>query len=127
MAVTVKVKETSGPRLEIGQELAPDTLQTFPTRTPFMYMSIWLYVGRFPELPGLKETVAVPALILAVTFEGDVGFEYTIGGTIMTHADCPVEFVVEPEGHGVGADEPVTETYDPIGAATSDAAPTNAT
>jgi len=75
MAVTMKVNVTSGPRLEIGQELAPDTLQTFPARTPFMYMSIWLYVGRFPELPGLKETVAVPLLILAVTFEGDVGFE----------------------------------------------------
>ena len=75
MAVTVKVNVTSGPRLEIGQELTPDTLQTFPAKSPFMYMSIWLYVGRFPELPGLKETVAVPALILAVTFEGDVGFE----------------------------------------------------
>jgi len=78
MAVTVKVKETSGPRLEIGQELAPDTLQTFPARTPFMYMSIWLYVGRFPELPGLKETSAVPLLIDAETLEGAVGFEKTV-------------------------------------------------
>ena len=127
MAVTVKVKETSGPRLEIGQELAPDTLQTFPAKSPFMYMSIWLYVGRFPELPGLKETVAVPALITALTADGAVGLEYTIAGAIATHADCPVELVVVPEGHGVGADEPVTETYDPIGAATSDAAPTDAT
>ena len=50
-----------------------------------------------------------------------------MGGVVLTHADCPVELVVEPEGHGVGADAPVTETYDPIGAATSDAAPTNAT
>ena len=75
----MNVNLTSGPRLEIGQELAPDTLQTFPARTPFMYMSIWLYVGRFPELPGLKETVAVPLLIDAETLEGAVGFEKTVG------------------------------------------------
>ena len=75
----VNVKTTSGPRFAIGQALVPATLQTFPARTPFMYMSIWLYVGRFPELPGLKETVAVPLLIDAETLEGAVGFEKTVG------------------------------------------------
>jgi hypothetical protein len=41
-------------------------------------MSIWLYVGRFPELPALKETSAVPLLIDAETLEGAVGFEKTV-------------------------------------------------
>ena len=107
MAVTVKVKETSGPRLEIGQELAPDTLQTFPARTPFMYMSIWLYVGRFPELPGLKDTVADPLVITALTADGAVGLEYTI---TCVQALCPACVVVVPGGQGVACVAPVVET-----------------
>jgi len=79
-------------------------------------MSIWLYVGRFPELPGLKETVADPLVITALTADGAVGFEYTIGGAVLTHADCPVEVVVDPMGQTLGALAPVTATKDPTGA-----------
>ena len=55
--------------------VAPVTLQTFPTDWPLINMSIWLYVDRFPELPAVNETVAVPLLKVAITFVGAVGFE----------------------------------------------------
>ena len=54
-----------------------------------MYMSIWLKVGRLPELPGVNETVAVPLLSEAVTFDGDVGFEVKITGAIACGTPAP--------------------------------------
>ena len=52
-------------------------------------MSISSYVARFPELPGVNETVAVPLLSEAVTFDGDVGFEVKITGAIACGTPAP--------------------------------------